>query len=136
MKLSIIKRSVDLAAVTAELEATGDASLTSRFRASPGDTIILVELGPEQTPARIYIRRSAWPTCTTLNHGHDRGREFHLRLRQHIRTGVYLVYGSVELPGGMIRQRGHLCRTLEEVKDVMPLLRAELEIPTKKAIPP
>jgi hypothetical protein len=102
---------------------------------SPGDATILVTLGPEQTPSRIAIRRSAWPSLTTLNY--SEGREFHVRLRQHTGTGVYLVYGSVTRPDRSIIQRGHLCRTLGDVERVIPLLRKELGLPDKPGqLPP
>jgi hypothetical protein len=100
--------------------------LDRRAPSSPGDATILVTLGPNQTPSRIAIRRSAWPSRTALNF--SEGREFHMRLRQHTGTGVYLVYGSVTRPDGSIVQRGHLCRSLADVSRIIPLLRKELGI--------
>lgn len=106
------------------------ATLTEADRrapSSPGDATILVTLGPNQQPSRIAIKRSAWPSLTALNVGG--GREFHVRLRQHTGTGVYLVYGSVTRPDGSLIQRGHLCRNMNDVERVIPLLRKELGIP-------
>lgn len=126
----LARRETNLLDVAHAITTEGDASDRERgiVGVRPGETIIRVELGPDQNPRVIFIRRSAWPSLTNLDQGHSRGREFHLRLRRHSKTGVYLVYGSVEIGGGAIRQRGHLCRTIEEVKAVMPLLRRELEI--------
>lgn len=99
------------------------------------ETIIHIHMGPLQNPQRVRIRRSAWPTRTTLN-SVDFGREFHMRLRQHEGTGVYLVYGSVTRPDGSIVQRGHLCRTLDDVKRVLPLLKKELGIESPGKLEP
>jgi hypothetical protein len=114
---------------TDQRELARFCGLVGPTHSAPGDAIILVTLGPSQIPARIAIKRSAWPSRTALNY--SEGREFHLRLRQHEGTGVYLVYGSVTRPDGSLIQRGHLCRTLADVERVIPLLRKELGLPDR-----
>lgn len=112
-----------------ELAVLCELNLNTSVHPYTSDAIILVTLGPQQIPQRIAIRRSAWPSRTALNF--SEGREFHMRLRQHDKTGVYLVYGSVTRHDGSLIQRGHLCRTLDAVGRVIPLLRKELGLPEK-----
>lgn len=129
----IIPRETDLSTIAREVATTaGMQHLVNR--SSGGDNIIHVELGPQQDPPRIRILRSAWPTVTALNFAE--GREFHMRLRRHSPTGIFLVYGSVTLSNKTVRQRGHLCRTLAAIEAVIPILRRELELEPAKAFNP
>lgn len=119
--VELVRRSDDFAALYEEINIAGTKV------SQAGDTLIQVELGPHVRPSIIRIWRRAWPTVTALNFAE--GHEFHMRLRRHTPTGIYLVYGSVTLPNKEVRQRGHLCRTIADVERVIPLLRRELQIP-------
>ena len=104
-------------------------------RPSGADTIIVIHLGPGQVPEVAHISRQAWPTVTALNF--SEGREFHVRLRRHGPTGVFLVYASVSLSKktqnlpsifGDVVQRGRVCRTLPQVSSAVGDLKRELGI--------
>jgi len=101
-----------------------------------GDSIIVIHLGPDQTPEVARILRSQWPTVTALNYAQE--REFHVRLRRHSVTGVFLVYASVGISSknkgrksifGDIIQRGRIAKTPDQIKAGIEEIRAELGIP-------
>lgn len=123
---TLVRRDDDLSALYAESGSSTITPVSGAANRMVADSIIHVELGPHVRPSRIRILRSAWPTVTALNFAE--GREFHMRLRRHTPTGIYLVYGSVTLPTKEVRQRGHLCRTIADVERIIPLLRRELQI--------
>lgn len=113
-------------------------------RASAGDSIITIHMGPGCQPEVARIRRSQWKTVTALNF--SEGREFHMRLRRYGNTNYFIVYGSVtrssknqHLPTifGDVIQRGRLCQGLDQVKAAIPILRHELGLPVaSERLPP
>ncbi len=109
-------------------------SQSSALRAPPGDSIIVIHLGPGQTPEVARILRSEWPTITAFNPGV--GPEFHVRMRQHTRTKVCLIYASVDArhcrgkPSifAEVVQRGRVVRTPQQIEIAIAEIRAELGI--------
>lgn len=111
-----------------------------------GDSVITIEMGPNQVPSVAKILRSQWPSITALNV--NQGQEFHVRLRQHKKTGVCLVYCSISWddvkhpkfgPDGkrMVRpssifaevvQRGRLCKSRSQFEEAIADIRRELGI--------
>lgn len=127
------------------LEAGLVSSHSSRLsapRASAGDSVIVIHLGPGQTPEVARILRSEWPTVTALNP--NIGPEFHIRMRQHTRTKVCLIYASVDAkawrrskpgyPGSLpsifadVVQRGRVVRTPQQIETAIAEIRRELGI--------
>lgn len=110
-------------------------------RAGGADTVITIHLGPDQTPQVARILRSQWPSVAAFNY--SEGREFHVRLRQHVGTGVCLVYASVSVPRNDPRpsifaevlQRGRLCRNPSQFEQAVAELRQELGILKPKHLP-
>lgn len=103
--------------------------------ASPGDSVIVIHLGPGQIPEVARILRSEWPTVTALNP--SEGPEFHVRMRQHKRTKVCLIYASIDSrkapPGtrsifGDVVQRGRVVRTPQQIQVAIAEIRQELGI--------
>ncbi len=108
-----------------------------------GDSIIIIHMGPGQTPEVARILRSAWPTVTALNYSQE--REFHVRLRQHSATKVCIVYASVghtsknrHQPSifGDVIQRGRLARTPEQIKAAIVEIKKELGIESSDRLGP
>ncbi len=105
-------------------------------RATAGDSVIVIHLGPDQTPQVARILRSAWPSVTDLNYSD--GKEFHIRLRQHKPTGVCLVYASVSrntperrsIPSifAEVVMRGRVCRTREQIHAKIEEISRELKV--------
>lgn len=113
--------------------------------APSGDSVIVIQMGPTQVPAVARILRSQWPSITALNF--NQGQEFHVRLRQHKKTGVCLVYCSISWddkhprlgPDGKkmarpssifseVVQRGRLCRDQSQFEAAIADIRRELGI--------
>lgn len=108
---------------------------TVKPHASPGDSVIIIHLGPGQRPEVANILRSQWPTVTALNYAQE--REFHVRLRRHKGTGIFIVYASVGFSDknrsqksifGDILQRGRVALTPAQIKAGIEEIRAELGI--------
>ena len=101
---------------------------------SKADSIIVIHLGPGQTPEVARILRSEWPTVTALNPGI--GPEFHVRMRRHARTGVCLIYASVDVRQcrgkasifAEVVQRGRVVKTPQQIQTAIAEIRAELGI--------
>lgn len=118
---------------------------TALQRAPTGDSIIVIHMGPTQVPAVARILRSQWPSIESLNFA--QGQEFHIRMRQHKKTGVCLVYCSISWddrhprfgPDGKkmarpqsifdeVVQRGRLCRNQGQFEAALVDIRRELGI--------
>lgn len=121
----------ELAASAGIVDARGRSLAT----AGRGDSVIIIHLGPDQSPEVARILRSHWPTITALNYAED--REFHVRLRQHRLSGVCLVYASVtrteknrSAPSifGDVVQRGRLVRSPDGFPAAIAEIRRELGI--------
>jgi len=125
------------------VEDRGQFSESRMLPSGKADCLIVIHLGPAQRPEIARIWKSQWPTVTALNY--SEGREFHVRLRRHDKTGYFLVYASVTRTSknadkqsifAEVLQRGRVCRSLDQVKAAIPIIKKELGIEHERMLPP